>query len=414
LRRRADVAVTGAKIFADPLGFTERLRDCQAELKMASQSFEARLNKLSRDTEQETVQLQYWATYNQASIHETLQTIEKRITEERASRVEVLEKLNPLLNHIMDALYERESSGPSRKALKLLPDIDPEQILGEHPGIRIPLLRRLLIVIFHLGHFLYDRDLVRTDCAALAKRANRLGRTSHDASRLAALQTNPRLRAWLTIDEPSLLLLNGRADPRPDSEVSLFTAKVFQQLLAHHDTYSDQEAAGARIIPLGFFCGQHRDWLTDDNGNPEELAMSLLLQLIDRGRGVLDSAVLWQCYERLRPGDVASICSMFETLVLSLGSGVVVIVVVDGLRFFAQPRERCNGTKDVVTRLVTLHRDRPAATLKFLIASPTMSEFVEELFTEDEVLELPRDMSSAVVKSPARQKDALADGRQGL
>jgi len=368
---------------------------------MASQSFEARLNKLSRDTEQETVQLQYWATYNQASIHKQLQTIEQRLTEERRtseqriaeerlSRVEVLEKLNPLLNHIVDALYERAVSGPSRKALELLPDIDPEQILSR---------------------FLYDREMVREDCAALAKRANRSGRTSHDASRLAALQTNPRLRAWLTVDEPSLLLLNGRAEARPCSEVSLFTAQVFQQLLAHDARYSDQEAAGARIIPLGFFCGQHRDWQTDDNGNPEELAMSLLLQLIDRGRGVLDPAVLWQWFERLSPGDITSICSMFEALICSLGSGVVVVMVVDGLRFFAQPRERCNGTKDVVTRMVTLYRDRPAATLKFLFASPTMSEFVEELFTDEEVLELPREMSSSLTNSPARQRDALAGDR---
>ena len=355
---------------------------------MASQSFEARLNKLSRDTEQETVQLQYWATYNQASIHKQLQTIEHRITEERASRVDVLEKLNPLLNHIMDALYEREGPGSHHKAPKLLPDIDPDHILA---------------------HFLYDLDLVRDDCAALAKGANRSGRTSHDASRLTALQTHPRLRAWLTLDEPSLLLLNGRAESRPDSEVSLFTARVFQQLLVHHETHSDQKEGDARIIPLGFFCGQHRDWQRDDNGNPEELAMSLLLQLIDRGRDVLDSAVLRQCYERLRPGDVASICVMLESLILSLGPGVVVIMVVDGLRFFAQPRERSNGTKDVVTRLVGLYRDRPAATLKFLFASPTMSEFVEELFTDEEVLELPRDISNVITKSPARQRNVLGD-----
>ncbi|CAO2656490.1 Nn.00g052930.m01.CDS01 [Neocucurbitaria sp. VM-36] len=87
-------AFTGVKLFVDALSFTDRLRDYQAELKMASQSFGSRLNKISRDMEQETVQLQYWATYNQASIHKHLQIIEQRITEERVSRVEVLEKLN--------------------------------------------------------------------------------------------------------------------------------------------------------------------------------------------------------------------------------------------------------------------------------------------------------------------------------
>jgi hypothetical protein len=359
---------------------------------MASQSFEARLNKLSRDAEQETVQLQYWATYNQASIHEQLKTIKQEITEERASRVDVLEKLNPLLNHIMGALYEREGPRSSRQAPKLLPDINPDQVLT---------------------HFLYDRDLVRNDCTTLAKCATLLGHTNYDGSRLIALQTNPRLRAWLTVDEPSMLLLNGRANPRPDSEVSLFVARVLQQLLVQEEMRSNREAAGARIIPLGFFCGQHRDWQTDDNGNPEELAMSLLLQLIDRGRQVLNSTVLWQCYERLRPGDISSICSMFKALILSLDSEIVVVLVVDGLRFFAQPRERAQGTEDVITRLVALYRDRPTATLKFLFASPTRSEFVEEYFADEEVLELPRDMPNTVVRSPARQRHALEDGGSG-
>ncbi|EAT81977.2 hypothetical protein SNOG_10583 [Parastagonospora nodorum SN15] len=61
LQVEADVAVTGVKIFADPMGFTEKLREYQAELKMASQSFETRLSKLARDDGQQTVQLQYWA-----------------------------------------------------------------------------------------------------------------------------------------------------------------------------------------------------------------------------------------------------------------------------------------------------------------------------------------------------------------
>ena len=377
------LAVTGVKIFTDPMGFTDRLRDYQAELKMASQSFESRLNKLSRDIEQETVQLQYWATYNQASIHKQLQTIEQRITEERVCRVEVLEKLNPLLNHIMDALQERATASVNNRPQKMLPEIDPEHILK---------------------HFLYDRDLVQNDCAALDKRANRSRRTSQDTRRFVALQSNPRLRAWLTVDEPSLLILNGRSDPQPDSETSLFTAKLFQQLLEYHEAPDESSAS---IIPLGFFCGQHRDWQIDSNGNPEELAMNLLLQLIDRGRGVLDPTVLRQCYERLRPGNMASVFSMFEALVLGLGPGVVVILVVDGLRFFAQPRERCHGTKDLVSRLVGLYRDRPAATLKLLFASPTNCEYVEELFADEEVLELPREISSAIVRSPGKQRGVL-------
>lgn len=366
--------------------------DYQAELKMASQSFEARLNKLSRDTEQETVQLQYWAAYNQVNIRKQLQTIEQKIThmQERESRVEILEKLSPLLNHVMDALQEKAIASLFQEQPARVPDIDPESILA---------------------HFLYERNLVPEDSATLAKRSKHLRARSRDASRLIALQNNPRLRAWLTVDEPSLLLLNGRADPQPDSDVSLFTSKLYQQLLAHHQIHTGQDVHRAHIIPLAFFCGQHSDWQLDSNGAPGELAMNLLLQLIDLGRKAIDPAVLQHCYEHLRPGDIASILSMFEALISSLRPNVVVIIIVDGLRFFAQPRERCHGTREVVTRLVDIYRSMSDgnASLKILFASPTRSEFVQDVFIDDEILELPRDLPGGMSKSPLRQRRILED-----
>lgn len=377
--------MTGVKIFADPAGFTDKLRDYQAELKMASQSFEARLNRLSRNTEQEAVQLQYWATYNQASIHKKLERMEQRYQEERRSRIQVLEKLNLLLNQpsTFEALRAKAVANANSQTQITMPDIDPELILKR---------------------FLYEKDLLQDDISALLKGTSRASRISQDASRLAALHVNARLRAWLTVDEPSLLLVNGRADPRPGSETSIYSAEIFQQLLHHCGVRGTPGKAAAQLIPLGFFCGQHRDWQLDNNGSPGELAMSLLLQLIDRGREVLDTTAMRHCYERLKPGNVTSILTAFESLVMSLGPMVVLVVMVDGLRFFAQPRERCQGTRFVVSRLVELFRERPTATVKLLFSSPTKSDFVEDLFTDEEMLELPRDISSATLSSSARQR----------
>jgi hypothetical protein len=75
------------------------------------------------------VQLQYWATYNQANIRKQLQTIEQKITDERMSRVEVLEKLDPLLSNIMDALQERAIASPVDNPSKRLPDVSPDHVL---------------------------------------------------------------------------------------------------------------------------------------------------------------------------------------------------------------------------------------------------------------------------------------------
>lgn len=77
-----------------------------------------------------------------------------------------------------------------------------------------------------LAHLLYDKDLVPGNCAAFEEQLERLRRRNRYASQLVALQSNSRLCAWLTIDEPSLLLLNVRADPRPESDVSISTSKL--------------------------------------------------------------------------------------------------------------------------------------------------------------------------------------------
>jgi phosphoserine phosphatase len=139
--------------------------------------------------------------------------------------------------------------------------------------------------------------------------------------------------------------------------------------------------------------------------------MNLLLQLIDLGRREVDPAVLQQCYEQVKPGDIASITSMFEALISSLSSGAIVVIIVDGLHFFSQPRERCHGTREVVTRLVEIYRDMSVrnATVKILLASPTKPDFVEDAFGDDEILELPRALPRSIAKSPGRQRRILED-----
>jgi hypothetical protein len=164
---------------------------------------------------------------------------------------------------------------------------------------------------------------------------------------------------------------------------------------------------------VAFFCGQHRDWQLDSNGNPEELAMSLLLQLIDLGRREVDPAILQKCYDTLRPDSISSIFSAVDDVVSSMGSSAVVIIIVDGVRFFAQPRERCTAMRKVITRLIRLYRENTAgkAVLKVLLSSPTRSEFIEDLFFDEEILELPRDLPGARSHSPGRQRRLSHESR---
>ncbi|KAL1600492.1 hypothetical protein SLS60_006878 [Paraconiothyrium brasiliense] len=382
--------VTGAKLLLDPSGFIEKLRDHQAEFKLAAQSFGAHLSTLAMKTDLETMQLQYTTAFAHAKINSQLEALvnfkeefQVRQTQmevrEHNTRVEVLESIRPLLNNLMNSLQQKAISAPQTHHLEAGPHVNVDEILTE---------------------FLYERDLVKNDCSALAKLLkgkHHLAR--YDMNRISALSSHPQLRAWLTVDEPSLILLNGRADARQDSEVSLYTAKLVYQLLEHHRAQTRQSSLGGAVIPLAFFCGQHRDWQRDDNGSPEELAMSLLLQLVDRGQHHLDTDILRTFRDHTIGGDIVSICSMFGRLVSSFGREVIVMVVIDGLRYFAHPPDRGHGTKVVVSRLVEIHRRSPQATLKFLFTSPTKSHFLEDLFTEEEVLEMPRDIPATGMES---------------
>lgn len=376
---------TGVKLLLDPTGYMDRLQDCQAELKTASRSFASRLNKLTRDSVQETQQFSYSSAY---SIHTKLQNIEQAISEERGARLEVLESLKPFLKMVRDELQERNASVEGRKRVKELSNVDPEKILQR---------------------FSYEPDLVVDDSRRLLNRAKQSRRISHDPGRLLALHNNPRLQAWLTVDESSLLFLNGRTEPRPESAVSLFTAQVYQSLLEHHGKNYESGESSLKIIPVAFFCGQHRDYQAGSNGNPEEMAMSLLLQLIDRGGKELGREFLQRCYDSMKGGAMGSICSVFEAAVASLGRQVMVLIMVDGLRFFAQPAARGQDSREVISRLASVCRIESEAKIKALFSSPTRCDYLEGLFEEHEVLTLPRELAGGRMKSPVKYRLGLEE-----
>jgi len=210
---------------------------------------------------------------------------------------------------------------------------------------------------------------------------------------VVALQTNPRIQAWLTMDESSLLLVNGRTKSHPRSEMSVVSAQIVHRLLdVERATAPIGEVGSATLVPLTFFCGQHRDAHRDPNGNPAEVAMSLLLQLVDHVGASVPGDVLRKCQTGTRPLDIASICASLERVLSSLSNKVIVVLVVDGIKFFTHPTERRDQMRELVERLVAIYRKRTRATLKVLFASPARSEFLEDLFEDDEILSLPRDL----------------------
>ncbi|KAK3315819.1 hypothetical protein B0H66DRAFT_559782 [Apodospora peruviana] len=404
--------VTGVKHLMDPSGVSGRLKEKLAEVKLGSQRWDHHALKLSMQKQEEALQkqdealrLQYWNSFMQDRMVRDVQTILNRTEgmEDRISRTGVLESLDPFVQVVVDALEKKlELSQTVRRRDNLLSFPDDTT--------RAEILDRLL----------YEPDLVVSDCEALAQLIrNRFAKTTLDSSRIAALQSNARLRAWLTIDESSLLLLNGRTRPQPVSETSVVSAQIMQRLLLWRDNNNPQmelssSSSATVLAPLAFFCSRHRDWTRDPNASPAEAAMSLLLQLIDNRSiaTLIPTDVLRECRDETVPEDVASICASLEKIILRCldSSRVILVLVLDGLRFFAQPAERRDQMRELVEGLVGIYRrrSRTSATLKFLFASPTRSEFVEDLFDEDEILTLPRNIRKTAAAA------GVGDGAGGL
>lgn len=118
--------------------------------------------------------------------------------------------------------------------------------------------------------------------------------------------------------------------------------------------------------------------------------MSLLLQLLDGYRD-FEPAVLSAIADELEPRDISSIMSVFGELITRLPSSVLVVLIVDGLKFFGHPMERRSGLVQVIEHLVDIYRNGSEAKLKFLFANSMRSELVEDyLFGEQEVLRIPQ------------------------
>jgi hypothetical protein len=241
----------------------------------------------------------------------------------------------------------------------------------------------------------YDRGLLFNDIQDLLQLGSLpTGGSRLDMNRVSNLQAEPRLRAWLTVDGPSLLLLNGGTDPFSVS-TSFFSANIVSSLLEETQPSSQP----VDVITLAYFCDRHSDYRDDVAGWPSELALSLLLQLVDRYPD-FEAEDLTQTLEETNPRDAKSICASFSRLLGRLPSTTVVFLVIDGLDSFTMPANRESQTRDVIEALVQAYNGlnkspSPSPILHFLVASPTRSTFVRHLFEEGDVIDMPTSLPPA-------------------
>lgn len=243
-----------------------------------------------------------------------------------------------------------------------------------------------------LEEYAYEVDLLQNDIDHLVGVIARPRRRVIDQDRVSAILSSSNLRAWALIDESSLLLIHGRTLPQAESAVSLASAQIVSQMLESNGSSRKPVNEETFIIPIAFFCGQHRR--RDVMSSSNKLILNLLLQLLDRGRHVFSEEAVNHCWQDMGGGNIGDLLSAFENLVTSLPANIFVMVVVDGINFFSRTVKDRDETRSVVAGLVELRRQGHIdATLKVLFTSSIRPQFVEDLFDGDEVLNLPRSIA---------------------
>lgn len=364
--------MAGTKRLFNPSGFSGKLHDRLKAVELAAADFKSYASRLMLKRQDEMFQIQGFSVVEQAKLSQDVDQIGHNIrklnnfvekdliyTNIRAA----FDSLQPFLQHEMKRLIlENIGPGPPppRRIDSLPTDpLTPDDLLAE---------------------LLYDRSLVPADVAALLALGSAANPAHLDPDRVLAAQKNPRLLAWLSLDAPALLLVNGAAEPTSQS-VSFVAAKVVRSLLL-------QDASEAmELVALAYFCGRHWDYRRDEAGSPDEMAMSLLLQLVDQYRR-FEPKALQECLDKAVPHDVVAICDAFGALLARLPSTAVVYLVIDGLHAFSTPPERQRQMREVVELLVGIYRRQSGPVLKFLFSGPTRSA-MEELFEAGEIVDLP-------------------------
>lgn len=276
-----------------------------------------------------------------------------------------------LLSEFLDSQAKAEQERRELQAQQvILPQI-------AFPGISEDILER----------FLYEPNLVSTDSEKVLKSRHIPG-YDLDEDLVSAIKSHPRFLSWLTLNESSLIFLDTRSEnPACRLEMPIVSAEVYRDVLEFSNTDPCTKDEPTNIICLAFFCSQHEDFAEDENGSPSELAMSLLLQLLDQHRD-FDPCSLEPIFDQLDPRDTESICSALEALVSQLPANIIMIVMVDDLSPFAQPLERKIGTIRVIEQLRGVYRrGQYSATVKFLFANSMETEF-DEVFMRDEILRI--------------------------
>lgn len=380
-----------------------------AEVKLTAQTLEKWANIALLESQKDQMNLQNGMYFQQAQLSRHVEGLHDKVDRltSRLERVAKLEMIIPIIfNNIQPVLddewicHYRITGTDAMETVITSPPNNLSRTGRKHAEHHIASEDPVLSAEIVLSELMYEPDLVPRDIDDILRHGTMPLHHRLQSRRVTAIQGNPRVQAWLTLDESSILLVNGNAASHLDLSTSFFSARVVRTLVEQASQYREN----LEIVPLAYFCGQHQSFIRDSAASPSELTMSLLLQLVDRHRG-FDAADLRRCLDDTDPKDVGSIIESFGTLLGHLPSRAIVYLVVDSVEHFSRPDPRRAEFQDVLLQLVDLFHLQKRAKLKILFTCTQRGVLLDDLnlLADDEIVNIPMSSPPANPLNLSRQ-----------
>ena len=404
--------LSGAKAFFNPKVYLDKLRDKRAAVQLNAERFRDQALILSRQGHEETRQLQYLSIHHQSALGQGMSLLndQQKAIYRRLEPLELLARI-PVLEVLLKSLTDQHEA-EERLATKRRPRKSKKTLQGQVAGSSESPSRTTPEEL--LSALEYEESVLLADHVELVQIGRQMDSEKFDVDRVNAIRNNPRLLSWLRLDQSELLLVDANSEqPSIPLDTALIAAQLYSGLLqVSQDT--DSAIISAPVLPLAYFSSQHTDIASDPSAWPSETAMSLLCQLLSllttmpSLKTFLSPAILDTIRDTVDPMSVRSITQHLCTVLSALPPTAMVFVMIDNLQIFSHfPTQQESEARALITSLVELWRQHQAgydrgskyassnitATLKFLFMSTTSCDWLEGILTDDETVNIPREVA---------------------
>lgn len=179
-----------------------------------------------------------------------------------------------------------------------------------------------------------------------------------------------KLLRWITNEESSVLLPNGKKHSEDKKDISEFAASTSARIAS--DLEGGYIGGNSKRVPLYFFCGAHPHRKDPKRNSPIGIANNFIGQLLQKVKSLdLTEALNLEHVEGL--SSTFEALKVFETVLAQLEAKVTVYFIIDDITSYCCNGQLLQDTAELLNKLIGLMQKPPGGVtcrIKLLITAP--------------------------------------------